>query len=77
METWQDIKKSQTTISAEEMSLIDTLSFLQAQRIKQGLSQAELAKRINMTQPQLAKLEELDSTPTLSVLKRYATGLRQ
>lgn len=76
METWQDIKKSQTIISAEEMSLIDTLSFLQAQRIKQGLSQAEL-KRINMTQPQLAKLEELDSTPTLSVLKRYATGLRQ
>ena len=36
MKTWEDIREKQTAIPKEELSLIDTLSFLQAQRIKQG-----------------------------------------
>lgn len=75
MRTWKDIRENQTAIPKEELSLIDTLSFLQAQRIKQGISQTELAKRINMMQPQLAKIENLDSTPTLATLNKYAKGL--
>lgn len=75
MKTWQELKKNQTSIPQEEMSLIDTLSFLQAQRIKQGISQTEFAKRIKMTQPQLTKVESLDSVPTLATLNRYAAGL--
>lgn len=51
MRTWKDIRENQTSIPKEELSLIDTLSFLQAQRIKQGISQTEFAGRINMTQP--------------------------
>lgn len=75
MRTWKDIRENQTSIPKEELSLIDTLSFLQAQRIKQGISQTEFAGRINMTQPQLAKIENLDSTPTLATLNKYAKGL--
>lgn len=75
MRTWKDIRENQTSIPKEELSLIDTLSFLQAQRIKQGISQTEFAERINMTQPQLAKIENLDSTPTLATLNKYAKGL--
>ena len=75
MRTWEDIREKQTAIPKEELSLIDTLSFLQAQRIKQGISQTEFAKRINMTQPHLAKIENLDSTPTLATLNKYAKGL--
>lgn len=75
MRTWEDIREKQTAIPKEELSLIDTLSFLQAQRIKQGISQTEFAERINMTQPQLAKIENLDSTPTLATLNKYAKGL--
>lgn len=75
MRTWKDIRENQTSIPKEELSLIDTLSFLQAQRIKQGVSQTEFAERINMTQPQLAKIENLDSTPTLATLNKYAKGL--
>ena len=75
MRTWEDIREKQTAIPKEELSLIDTLSFLQAQRIKQGISQTEFAKRINMTQPQLAKIENLDSIPTLPTLNKYAAGL--
>lgn len=75
MRTWKDIRENQTSIPKEELSLIDTLSFLQAQRIKQEITQTEFAERINMTQPQLAKIENLDSTPTLATLNKYAKGL--
>ena len=43
--------------------------------IKQGISQTEFAERINMTQLQLAKIENLDCTPTLAMLNKYAKGL--
>ena len=75
MRTWKDIRENQTSIPKEELSLIDTLSFLQAKRIKQGIYQTEFSGRINMTQPQLAKIENLDSTPTLATLNKYAKGL--
>lgn len=45
------------------MSTIEGLAYLHAQRIKQGISQVELAKRIGMKQPQLAKIENLTSFP--------------
>lgn len=75
MKKWEDIEKNQTVVTKEELSIIDTLSFLEAQRIKQGISQTEFAKRVGMTQPQLAKIENLDSIPTLATLNKYAAGL--
>ena len=75
MRTWKDVRENQTSIPKEELSLIDTLSFRQAQRIKQGISQTEFAERINITQPQLAKIENLDSTLTLATLNKYSKGL--
>lgn len=45
MTTLKDIRENQTAIPREELSLIDTLSFLQAQRIKQGISQTEFAEK--------------------------------
>lgn len=75
MKTWEDIDKNQTVATKEEMSLIDTLSFLEAQRIKQGISQTKFARKIGMTQPQLAKIENMDSIPTLATLNKYAAGL--
>ena len=72
---WEDIDKHQTVATKEELSIIDTLSFLEVQRIKQGISQTEFAKKIGMTQPQLAKIENLDSIPTLPTLNKYAAGL--
>lgn len=55
--------------------MIDGLSFLTAERLEKGITQTELANRIGMTQPQIAKIESLDSIPSLSTLKRYAKGL--
>lgn len=76
MKTWKNVKKNQTAISEEEVSLIDALSFLQAQRIKRGVSQGELAKRLHMSQSQLAKIENLDVLLTPTMVSKYASGLK-
>ncbi|MDQ0985010.1 helix-turn-helix domain-containing protein [Streptomyces sp. V2I9] len=40
-----------------------------------GLSQAELARRAGMPQPQISNIEGGDSVPTLPLLARLATAL--
>ena len=75
MATWDEVKKNLTSISSDEMTAIESLAYLHAQRIKQGISQMELARRIGMKQPQLAKIENLTSIPSLETLDRYARGL--
>lgn len=40
-----------------------------------GLTQAQLAKRANVSQQQIAKLEDPDSNPTVETLERVATAL--
>ncbi|MFE6865045.1 helix-turn-helix domain-containing protein [Kitasatospora sp. NPDC057692] len=44
-------------------------------RIALGLSQAELARRAGMTQPQISTIEGGDSLPTLPLLRRLARAL--
>ena len=76
MADFYDFKKQMDQVfPAEEMAVIDTLATLHAERLKQGLSQRALADRIGMKQPQLAKIERLDSVPSLATLNRYAAGL--
>ncbi|WP_262315121.1 helix-turn-helix domain-containing protein [Lacticaseibacillus parakribbianus] len=75
MKTWQMVKNQLSTVTPTEQSIIETLAQLQTERQRQGLSQRDLAQRIGMTQPQLAKIERLDSLPTLATLGRYAAGL--
>jgi transcriptional regulator with XRE-family HTH domain len=41
-------------------------------RVKAGITQAELAKRINSRQPTIARLESGRYLPTMSFLKRIA-----
>lgn len=75
MATWNQLKKKIKSVTPNEMQAIDSLAYLHAQRIKQGISQTELARRINMKQPQLAKIENMTSIPSLETLDRYAKGL--
>lgn len=44
-------------------------------RVALGLSQAELARRAGMTQPQISNIEGGDSVPTLPLLTRLAKAL--
>jgi DNA-binding XRE family transcriptional regulator len=75
MTTWKGFKKEITAISPQDMVTIETLSHLIAVRVQRGITQKEFAAHISMSQPQLAKLERLDSMPSLRTLQRYANGL--
>ncbi|MFD1417509.1 helix-turn-helix domain-containing protein [Companilactobacillus keshanensis] len=75
MIVWDDLKDQTTLISEDEMKVVETLSQLHKNRVRSGVTQKELAKRIGMQQPQLAKIERMDSMPTLVTLNRYARGL--
>ncbi len=44
-------------------------------RLKQGLSQRELAERAGTQQPHIARLESGHSTPSLSFLRRVASAM--
>lgn len=70
-----ELETSFSSIPDDEKFIIDTMAKLYAERIKNKVSQQELAKKIGMKQPQLAKLETLESVPTLRTLNRYARGL--
>lgn len=70
-----DLKTSFSSIPLDEKFIIDTMAELYAERIRNNVSQQELAERIGMKQPQVAKLEMLESVPTLKTLNRYAKGL--
>lgn len=72
---WEDFKPTINNITQQEMSIIDTLSTLQVERLKRGITQKDFATKIGMKQPQLAKIENLDSMPSLKTLDRYAAGL--
>jgi len=42
---------------------------------RSGLTQAEVAERMGVTQPTVAELERYDANPTLSTLRRYALAV--
>jgi transcriptional regulator with XRE-family HTH domain len=44
-------------------------------RVELGLTQAELAERAGMTQPQLSRLESGGATPTVPLLARLAAAM--
>lgn len=75
MTTWEDFSQKLKKDNPEKLAIIKTLADLESERIKQGISQKDFAERIGMKQPQLAKIERLDSLPTLATLNRYARGL--
>lgn len=75
MPTWTEIEKGLKSISDEDKSIIVTLAFLVSVRVRNGLTQQELAQRTGMKQSQIARLERLDSVPTFNTINRYANGL--
>ncbi|GBG94072.1 hypothetical protein LFYK43_05310 [Ligilactobacillus salitolerans] len=70
-----ELETSFSSIPTDEKFVIDIMAELYAERIKKNVSQRELAEKIGMKQPQVAKLEMLESLPTLRTLNRYAKGL--
>ena len=49
---------------------------IRIQRLAKGLSQTELAKRANVSQQQIAKLERPGENPTIGTIQKIAKALR-
>lgn len=75
MTTWDDYAQQLKRDHPDKVAIIEALAELESERIKRGISQKQFADMIGMKQPQLAKIERLDSFPTLRTLNRYAGGL--
>ena len=73
--TWDKLKRNLPALDTGKKQLIESMAHLYAQRVKQGISQRELAERIWMKQAQIAQIEELDVVPSFETLQRYAKGL--
>jgi transcriptional regulator with XRE-family HTH domain len=58
--------------------LVSSALLLRTARLEAGLTQAQLAGRLGLTQPAVAKLERADANPTVATLDRAlrATGRR-
>lgn len=54
---------------------MDVMRAIVDARIKQGLTQTELAQRIGMNQADISKLEHGNRNPSLELLKKLANGL--
>jgi HTH-type transcriptional regulator / antitoxin HipB len=59
----------------EEKKIIELAVKIATERAKQGISQAELAKRANVTQQQLSKVEN-GSNYTIKTFLKIASALR-
>ncbi len=56
--------------------LRDVVDALKAQRLRRGLSLADLARLTGIAKPNLSRLEtSIHSTPTLDTLERYARAI--
>jgi len=53
----------------------DLLTNLVALRKKHGLTQAEVAERMGVSQPTVAAFERYDANPKLSTIRRYALAV--
>lgn len=79
--TWEDLERKLmrnprfrklATQHEHEFELACSLIDL---RLKKGLSQRQLAKRIGTKQPVISRLESMTSKPTLNLLERISEAL--
>ena len=72
---WKDIKNEISSLSAEEKSELELMAMLAMVRKQKKLTQAELAEKANVTQAQVARVENLTYSPSLNTLTRILKGL--
>ncbi|MHC5249225.1 helix-turn-helix domain-containing protein [Enterococcus sp. LJL90] len=74
MMTWQQFNKEHP-LSPEDAAIQEIILKIVSTRREQKITQCQLAKKIGMSQSQLAKIETLDTTPKIDTLLRILYGL--
>jgi len=72
---WTDFKQELTSISPEERSELELMATIAAVRKTKRLTQQELARRANVTQAQVARVENFSYAPSLTTLAKILGGL--
>jgi predicted transcriptional regulator len=72
---WADIKQEINSISQEEKDLIELTALLANMRKNKNITQGELANKVNVTQAQIARVENYSYSPTLKTITKIASGL--
>lgn len=67
----KEIKKAYAELGTE----FDLVRIIIEKRLKQGLTQAELAKKIGTKQSAISRLERGSYNPTVAFLRKLATAL--
>ena len=72
------LRDKEIRLGYEEVKMhLKVAALIEEIRIKSGLTQAQLAKRANVSQPMIARLErgDQDRTPTLSTINKVLSAL--
>lgn len=62
-------------MTESEIEAMELISKLELIRKRSQVTQTQLAKRVGMTQSQIAKIENLNSIPNLTTIIKMARGL--
>ena len=69
-------KKYKQERDAAQATLTDAARLLKDERVRQGLSMADIQQRTGIDPPNLSRLEnDADANPTIATLTRYAEAL--
>ena len=72
---WSELKHELTSLSSEEKSQLDLIATLVKVRRLKKMTQAQLAIKANLTQTQIARVENLTYKPSLETLMKIVNGL--
>ena len=69
-------KKYKQEYDTERATLQEAVQLLKAERVRQGLSLADVQERTGIERPNLSRLEnDAEANPTVATLSRYAEAL--
>ena len=72
---WAELKHELTSLSSEEKSQLDLIATLVKVRRLKKMTQAQLAIKANLTQTQIARVENLTYKPSLETLMKILNAL--
>lgn len=72
---WSEMKKGITSLTPEEKAELELMAVIAKVRKQKCLTQEQLAQKANVTQAQVARVENLSYSPSLDTLARILSGL--
>lgn len=72
---WSELKNDITSLTHEEKAELELMAAIAKVRKQKCLTQEQLAQKANVTQAQVARVENLSYAPSLNTLTKILNGL--